>query len=171
MNPGNSVILFGKKTKILASRKNAKGAIEYNSVLRPELYLPAEAYAAPKRKFGNIPVVIDGILFPSTLEGARYNELKTMALSGEIVGFERQKTYNIEVNGQHICQYRADFVVEYPDGTLVVEDTKGVLTPEYKIKSKLMLAVLGIKIKEIYAKKEKAKSPRSAKGVRGKLRR
>ena len=171
MNPGSSVILFGKSTNILASRKNAKGVVEYNSVLRPELYLPAEAYAAPKRKFGNIPVVIDGILFQSTLEGARYNELKAMALSGEIVGFERQKTYNIEVNGQHICQYRADFVVEYPDGTLVVEDTKGVLTPEYKIKSKLMLAVFGIEIKEIYAKKKQAKPQGSPTGFRRKLRR
>lgn len=47
------------------------------------------------------------------------------------------------------CAYIADFVYNLPDGSLVVEDTKGFRTPEYIIKRKLMLCVHGIRIKEI----------------------
>lgn len=46
------------------------------------------------------------------------------------------------------CSYYADFVYER-DGKTIVEDTKGVRTPEYKIKRKLMLYVHGISIKEL----------------------
>ncbi len=47
------------------------------------------------------------------------------------------------------CAYIADFVYNLPDGTLVVEDTKGFRTPEYIIKRKLMLHVHSIRIKEL----------------------
>lgn len=46
------------------------------------------------------------------------------------------------------CSYRADFVYTR-DGQTVVEDTKGVRTPEYIIKRKLMLHVHGISISEV----------------------
>lgn len=47
------------------------------------------------------------------------------------------------------CRYRADFVyTDLSTGEIVVEDTKGVLTPEYKIKRKLMLYIHGIRVKE-----------------------
>ena len=47
------------------------------------------------------------------------------------------------------CAYIADFVYNLPDGSLVVEDTKGFRTPEYIIKRKLMLHVHSIRIKEL----------------------
>lgn len=48
------------------------------------------------------------------------------------------------------CRYIADFVyVDNATGETVVEDTKGVRTKEYIIKRKLMLAVHGIRIKEV----------------------
>lgn len=48
------------------------------------------------------------------------------------------------------CYYRADFVyTDVPTGKTVVEDTKGVRTPEYIIKRKLMLHVHGIRIQEV----------------------
>lgn len=47
-------------------------------------------------------------------------------------------------------RYIADFVyTDNETGQTVVEDTKGVRTKEYIIKRKLMLAVHGIRIKEI----------------------
>lgn len=49
---------------------------------------------------------------------------------------------------EHECSYYADFVYD-KDGVTVVEDTKGVRTPEYIIKRKLMLQVHGISIKEL----------------------
>lgn len=46
------------------------------------------------------------------------------------------------------CYYIADFVYSHPDGSMVVEDVKGMKTPEYVIKRKLMLHVHGIRILE-----------------------
>lgn len=45
--------------------------------------------------------------------------------------------------------YIADFVYRDARGNLVIEDVKGVLTPEYKIKRKLMLFFHGMRITEI----------------------
>ena len=51
---------------------------------------------------------------------------------------------------ERACRYIADFVYTDNDtGQTVVEDTKGVRTKEYIIKRKLMLAVHGIRIKEV----------------------
>ena len=49
---------------------------------------------------------------------------------------------------ERACRYRADFAYTLRDGREVVEDVKGVRTPEYKIKKKLMLWIHGIEIKE-----------------------
>ena len=46
------------------------------------------------------------------------------------------------------CSYIADFVYDLPDGGTVIEDCKGMRTPAYKIKKKLMLHIHGIQIKE-----------------------
>lgn len=47
------------------------------------------------------------------------------------------------------CRYVADFVyTDNATGCEVVEDTKGVRTPQYRIKRKLMLYLHGIRIKE-----------------------
>ncbi len=108
---------------------------------------------AKKSKYGNKRVQIDGIWFDSILEGHRYGQLKLLKLAGEITDFKMQVTYRLEVNGVHICDYRADFVVTYPDGRIEVEDTKGVETAKFIIQKKLMLAVHGIKIVLIRSKK------------------
>lgn len=105
-----------------------------------------------ENKYRNIPTVVDGITFPSRLEARRYTELQLLKRAGEVVSFNRQVNYKIVVNGHHITTYRADFVVLWKDGEETVEDTKGVKTPEYKIKAALMKAVHGIEITEIFAK-------------------
>lgn len=46
------------------------------------------------------------------------------------------------------CSYIADFVYK-KNGETVVEDAKGIRTPEYIIKRKLMLWKYGIRIKEV----------------------
>ena len=54
-------------------------------------------------------------------------------------------------NGKTIerqCVYIADFVYT-KDNKLIVEDTKGFRTPEYRIKRKLMLYIHNIRITEI----------------------
>ena len=117
-----------------------------------------------RQKYGNKKVLVDGISFDSKREANRYTELKMMVRSGEISDLELQKEYELIPSqyekpsmqkGKPKClersvKYIADFV--YKDnrtGEYVVEDTKGVRTPEYIIKRKLLLYVYGIRIKEI----------------------
>lgn len=104
-----------------------------------------QAAPAPN-KFRNVITEIDGIKFRSKLEGTRYLQLKMMLRAGLIHDMKMQVPYDLQVNGVHITRYIADFVVTYADGTVVVEDTKGVETEAFKIKKNLMLATLGIEI-------------------------
>ena len=66
-------------------------------------------------------------------------------------------TLQIEINGQKICDYVADFryLLEEENGLskLVVEDAKGMLTPEFKLKQKMMKAIHNIDIYLSYKKK------------------
>ena len=48
---------------------------------------------------------------------------------------------------ERACDYVADFVY-IEDGKEIVEDSKGMRTPDYKIKRKLMLYIHGIRIRE-----------------------
>jgi hypothetical protein len=106
-------------------------------------------------KFRNEPKTVDGIRFASKLEANRYLQLKMMKAGGLITDFIIQQTYYLEVNGLHICRYIADFVITWADGRVTIEDTKGVETPEFKIKKKLMLAIHGIEIELVKLQQSK----------------
>jgi hypothetical protein len=103
-----------------------------------------------RSKYGAKKTEIDGIRFDSKLEAKRYSILKIARDAGHLT-FEMQVRYDLHVNGDHICFYKADFVVTYPAGRVVVEDCKGVKTPVYKLKKKMMKAIHGIEIVEITA--------------------
>lgn len=101
-------------------------------------------------KYGNVKTVIDGITFASKREGARYQELKLMERAGEIDLLMLQPKFRLDVNGEKICTYVADF--QYDDlrtDKTVVEDAKGMKTPVYQIKKKLVKAIFGIEIVEV----------------------
>lgn len=92
---------------------------------------------------------MDGIKFRSKKEAGRYEELKILQRLG-LIGPELrlQVAHKFVINGVHVCTYVSDF--EYTEqGDLVVEDVKGVRTPYYKLKKKLLLALEGIRIKEL----------------------
>ena len=139
-------VLVEKRTQTPHSERNPKTATTVGAKPERETGAAMARPQAKKSKYGNKRVQIDGIWFDSILEGHRYGQLKLLRQAGEIVDFEMQVVYHLDVNGIHICDYRADFVVKYPDGHGEVEDTKGVETPEFKLKKKLMLAIYGIKI-------------------------
>lgn len=110
---------------------------------------PAPAPAVqPKRKYRNKPTEVDGILFDSMKEAARYVVLRSKERMREIEGLHLQVKYPLAVEGVPICSYVADFVYR-EHGVLVVEDVKGMRTREYKLKAKLMLAIHGIKVREV----------------------
>ena len=106
-------------------------------------------------KYHNVPAEIDGVRFPSQREAKRYADLKLMERAGQIRKLQPQFSFSLVVNGQHICEYVADFMyMRIESGAergeeMIVEDAKGVRTPEYKLKKKLMKACLGIEIIEV----------------------
>lgn len=101
-----------------------------------------------RAKYRNKKTVVDGIKFDSQREATRYSVLKIMQAAGVISDLRLQVPYVITVNGLKICKYVADFV--YVDrGRDVVEDVKGMKTPTYNLKKKLMKAVHGIEIQEV----------------------
>lgn len=112
--------------------------------------LPGGAKAKKRSKYRNEPTIYDGIRFASKREAARYLGLKAAQAYGKIENLKLQTEFAIEINGQLVCKYRADF--DYYDcesGAWIVEDAKGFRTKEYQLKKKLMRAVLGIEIREV----------------------
>lgn len=99
-------------------------------------------------KYQNWKTVVDGITFDSAKEARRYGELKLLQRAGQISGLAIQPTYRIVVNNCLVCTYKADFTYLDAEKGLVVEDVKGMKTPVYRLKKKLMLAVHGVEILE-----------------------
>jgi hypothetical protein len=100
-----------------------------------------------RSKYGAVKTVVDGITFDSKKEAARYQELKLLKVEALVL----QPEYELRVNGELICKYRADFrYMDKKNGLWipVIEDCKGVKTAVYRLKKKLMLACYGIHILE-----------------------
>lgn len=109
-------------------------------------------------KYRNKITEVDGIKFHSQKEARRWQELKLLVKAKKISDLERQVKFSLDVNGAHICNYFADFCytstesnffVPFPAPYKVVEDVKGMRTPLYRLKAKLMKAIHGIEIREV----------------------
>lgn len=100
-----------------------------------------------KSKYKNVRVQVGGLWFHSKEEAKRYCELKLLLDQGLIHDLQTQVTYKLEINGILICKYISDFIYR-EDGKNIVEDAKGYRTDVYKIKKKLMKALLNIEIRE-----------------------
>lgn len=102
-------------------------------------------------KMRNIKTQVDGIWFDSQREAERYVELKFELQAGAIANLKLQKRFRLDVNDVHIADYIADFVYER-DGSVIVEDVKSkpTKTRVYRVKKKLMRAIHGIEIREIF---------------------
>ena len=98
-----------------------------------------------------------GLKFDSRWEAERWGQLKAMERAGVVTQLERQIKYELSINDVKICDYVADFrdLLEEENGLskLVIEDAKGILTPEFKLKKKMMKAIHGIDIHLSYKSK------------------
>lgn len=109
-------------------------------------------FSRSKSKFNNVKTEVDGLRFDSKKEAQRYVQLRLRERIGEIVSLEIQPRFRLEVNGQKVCEYRADFrYTEQATGRVVVEDVKGgpTATPVYRLKKKLVKALHGIEVTEV----------------------
>jgi hypothetical protein len=93
----------------------------------------------------------DIVWFDSRAEMSRAADLQIAFKQGTIANLQRQVRYRIDVNGEHICDYIADFVYTHWQYGEVVEDVKGHSTADFRLKKKLMKAVLGIDVKLVKA--------------------
>jgi hypothetical protein len=120
-------------------------------------YWKGQQNAKTSKYKGKPTETADGQKFQSHHEANYYTRLLMMQRSGEKFTFERQVRFEININGYMVCEYVADFVVKHPDGKVEVIDTKSeaTLTPIYRLKKKLMLAVHGIEIVEIFPPEKK----------------
>lgn len=129
-------------------------------------------------KYHNRKTILDGKVFDSRKEAARYKELSLLQRTGKISDLRQQvkfvlipaqyeeyervspKTGKKLKPGRRLlekeCAYIADFVyTDNATGKEVVEDTKGYRDPssagyaKFVIKRKLMLHIYGVRIKEM----------------------
>lgn len=103
-------------------------------------------------KYHAIKTEIDGILFDSRKEAARYQDLKILERAGVIKMLEIQRKFDLIVNDQKICSYICDFsYYDMEKQEWIIEDTKSSATKTtvYRLKKKLMFACLGIEITEV----------------------
>jgi len=111
-------------------------------------------------KYGARAVRVDGILFDSTREAARYHELKLLIMAGLISDLEIHPGFALIVAEESgppwvfitVGQFHADF--KYKDrrtGLWVVEDVKShpTKTEAYKLRKRIVEARYKIKIVEI----------------------
>lgn len=89
--------------------------------------------------------------YASKREAKRALELQLMERAGQITALREQVRYEIipKCGKERAAHYVADFVYLDGDGNLHAEDAKGVRTPTYVLKRKLMLHVHGIEIEEV----------------------
>lgn len=108
------------------------------------------AWRRNSNKYRNVPTVVEGRRFASKKEAREYLKLRALENAGKVRSLETQVPYDLVVNGTKICRYVADFVyLDVDKGITVVADAKGVRTKDYRIKAKLMKAILGIEILEL----------------------
>lgn len=136
-------------------------------------YSPYRGKTPNKSKYGAEKQTItnsDGsvIIFDSKKEYRRFIELRYLEQCGKIRDLRRQVKFVLIpaqrepdtvgkrggiIKGRLIereCAYIADFVYyDTEQEQTIVEDTKGMKTPEYIVKRKLMLYVHGIRIQEV----------------------
>jgi hypothetical protein len=86
--------------------------------------------------------------FDSKAEYKRWCTLKLLARAGVIGDLKRQVPFPFEMDGTVIFKWIADFTYT-EKGSITVEDVKGVATPLYKLKKKLIQAKHNITIVEI----------------------
>lgn len=116
----------------------------------PAVWAAATAARPNQTKYRAKAAYVHGRRFDSQAEAARYQELLYLGRAGVLDNLELQPQFRLVVRGVLVAVYRADFAYRLCDtGRLVVEDVKGVRTPVYRIKKRLVEALHGIQVREV----------------------
>ena len=98
-----------------------------------------------KHKYNAKKTERDGFKFASQKEARRYDQLILLKESGDVLFFLRQCPFHLPGN----VTYRIDFIVFWADGHVSMEDVKGMVTPQYKMKKKMVEALYPVEIVEV----------------------
>jgi len=113
--------------------------------------------AAMKPKRGKYPVApkaertLDGIVFDSKREMARYAVLKQQERAGMITHLELQPEFKVTINGHLFCRYKPDFAY-FRNGERIVEDVKSsgsAKDPAYRLRKRAAEMAYFIKVTEV----------------------
>lgn len=110
-----------------------------------------------KSKYKNKKVTTVFGKFDSGREADRFEKLVLMERAGLISNLRRQVVFELapavkfdrEDRKKRPLTYKADFVYDNEFNEEVIEDAKGKITAEYRIKKHLMKALLGKEIREV----------------------
>lgn len=94
-------------------------------------------------KYRSVKTVVDGIVFDSKAESARYELNKLRVRSGELQYFLRQVPFHLPGG----VTYRVDFMEVGQDGKIEYIDVKGFLTPNSKTKISVTEGTYPVKIR------------------------
>lgn len=92
-------------------------------------------------KYRAVPTHVNGIRFASKAEARRYGELRLLERAGKIKDLVCQHRIRCLVNDLQVCDYVADFTYRDERGMARIEDVKGVQTPVFRLKKKLVEAL------------------------------
>lgn len=93
------------------------------------------------RKYHNRLTEYNGVCYHSMSEADYARQLDLLQYSGEVSSWKRQVRIPIVVNGQKVCDYIMDFVINHEGYTELVE-IKGFQTESFKLKKKLLCAAV-----------------------------
>lgn len=106
--------------------------------------------ARRKNKYGAKKTTLDGLKFDSKAEAKFYAALKQREKEGEVHSVELQRPYTLTIEGKLIATYKADFVFwDQIEERWRVVDVKGVVTPVFRLKQKMMKAIYGIDVEVV----------------------
>lgn len=97
-----------------------------------------------RHKFNAVRTGRGGQKFDSKKEAAYYDQLCLKQKAGLVLFFLRQTRFDLPGG----VVYRCDYTVFYADGTVAFVDVKGIRTPEYVAKRKIVEALYPVTIIE-----------------------
>ena len=99
----------------------------------------------PRHKFNAIRTERNGFKFPSKKEAEYYDMLCMLRdTTGDVLFFLMQVPFHLPGNVKYVC----DFQIFYKTGYVQFIDVKGVRTPQYKAKKKMVEAIYPVIIEE-----------------------
>jgi hypothetical protein len=152
----------GNPQPAAAAKRTRHGA----STARPGSAAPATSAGSPsgrKGKFNAGGEHVNGIWQASEAQAERYRQLLELEVAGTIGNLRTEVPFQLTVNNTIICVYRCDFCYDVLNGfgeptRAIVEDVKGMQTPEFKLKRKLFDATQAVPL-SILEVKGKARHP------------